>query len=644
MSFTLSTQKYGRKQWIGTNDDDDNLLLVLVDDEGEATSFENDAKHNRVRDESGSLFIDVWVASKPSLRLFRKSKSGTNQYWKMTEYEDDTVTIRGKDKRFMSLDKKKIVTRKKKLYWTIHYDVEEDDEDEDEDEDGSFGLTVWNVQFMAGSDVPTWVTDEKKMQWLLKNSPFPGMSDVVCLVEVGQDDFDNEWLPWLTSHDYLCFYSPKAKWDDQGQVVCWKESRFDLVTTQVVDSRDNSVFVSVTLKDKLFSTSPLVEVVCVHLKACAFDYSKTFSKRRVRQWRRFVDRAVTPAIVCGDFNVNDSKGMVTTFADSVGLTRLQTSSSKTIKWDAHGVCDGVIDHVFFPDDVFSCEQVGPVINGDNVNGVSDHAPIHCRFTPTRPIQPGVLFETVSFNLGYRIMLDDTKKKSTEKKTILQCQKRFGPGPKGELPVCTQNALKLAAFHGRDLICFQEVSRMSRLWKELLRLHSGDLKRVTSDELIIAYNSDTLGTAVTVLTPSDGYDLDGRNLLAVYFKDVGLVVVNLHAPHGYADAKAFQNAITMACTSVWSSSGIGDVDHVIVCGDFNDEYKTKLTSFNAFGHKMVLPNAPPLTCCDDVDFVYEGDYIFVSSGDAPDYAFGLPPNFVHTNGSMSDHLPVVLTRK
>ena len=160
-------------------------------------------------------------------------------------------------------------------------------------------------------------------------------------------------------------------------------------------------------------------------------------------------------------------------------------------------------------------------------------------------------------------------------------------------------------------------------------------------ITIGYDENKLGPGFQI-TP-DVFQFgshDPRALQAVYFPEVQLFFMNVHAPHNIDLPAELMKTFKKVETLFYDYFGDSQVKRVIMTGDFNDDNGSLINkTLKIFGLDIKIPGSKvPKTCCTDSGYQYVGDYILDSKSTVQ---FGLPMNYDRKIHLYSDHDPVVL---
>ena len=242
----------------------------------------------------------------------------------------------------------------------------------------------------------------------------------------------------------------------------------------------------------------------------------------------------------------------------------------------------------------------------------------------------------TFNLAYAVQQNIVS--GSEANQVKKCQilypKRNGwviSPYTNILSQCTLNAITFLEKQNCDLIGLQEVVS-EYLDEYLYLLNEFSTKKyasISAGNLALIYDSDKLGQGQLLSSPYLYILQFGRGMMIVYFSLHKLLVVNLHAPHRVELQSAIESTFNSVPINV-------PVNRIIVMGDFNDPQEN-LSELNLREFKLKQYDKPPISCCDDVNYIYPGDYIFDSNFEQKGF-YGIPTS-AHSQ-LMSDHYPVI----
>lgn len=240
---------------------------------------------------------------------------------------------------------------------------------------------------------------------------------------------------------------------------------------------------------------------------------------------------------------------------------------------------------------------------------------------------------------------------SEAEFVRHCQRSKAP--------CIDNSALLISDY--DLIFLQELS--SKEWSSFLEKVKvlGRQRGVDYQALVgyyfgdvmtaIIFNVAKLGRGLQI-TPSDfklydetTQDKEERSIVVGWFPDLGLIAINLHAPHkidlrGAIERRLIETEPFLRRYQVEHHQ----INRVLMAGDFNDDFQEVTRpnfALGAYGHRLKLPidsALVPQTCCFDSNYQYTGDYI-LDSRRVPGY-FGVPHEYDRNYDLYSDHDPVV----
>lgn len=271
-----------------------------------------------------------------------------------------------------------------------------------------------------------------------------------------------------------------------------------------------------------------------------------------------------------------------------------------------------------------------------------------RVTIPQKTKPAKLkLRACTFNIAYNVQLNEVQ--GSEAKVVQLCQQTYskskGMVPNRNISQCTYNAVKYLSDQQFDLIALQEY--VARPWsksyksgvkqdlfldvlKELSGNNNYEMIGYPNQTTQIIYDKSVLGEGELVSDQDTQYEKK-RPVMAVWFKDPQLLVINVHAPHNIIIKKETERVID----SIDKLNSLYPA-RILVMGDFNDPGGI-LQSVDVLGVTCSRhSNDDKDSCCYD-DFSKFGDYIF-DSDNTPPSEYGVtrivyPPT--------SDHYPVVL---
>lgn len=279
-------------------------------------------------------------------------------------------------------------------------------------------------------------------------------------------------------------------------------------------------------------------------------------------------------------------------------------------------------------------------------GVGDEPDRSKKIIPTQK-SAKLKLRICTFNLGYNVQLNQVQ--GSEAAFVKVCQQTY-PAAKGMVPnrnisQCTYNAAKYLSDEAFGLIALQEyvakpwsknfkVGTKPDLFLDVLKEISGnnnyEMIGYPNQTTQIIYDKSVLGEGELVSSPNTEYS-KGRPVMAVWFKDPQILVINVHAPHNVIikrDTEAVIDSIDKLNLLIPS--------RILVMGDFNDPGGI-LNSLDVLGITCIRHSQNDKnSCCYNNKFSHYGDYIFDSDTTDPDF---YATDF--TIGLSSDHQPVIL---
>lgn len=230
---------------------------------------------------------------------------------------------------------------------------------------------------------------------------------------------------------------------------------------------------------------------------------------------------------------------------------------------------------------------------------------------------------------------------SEKIRVRQCQDKYpkyggwSQKPKvGQiiLSQCTLNATEWLASQRADLIGLQEstmtyLPKIVRVMNEQTDIH---YEAIGSGPVQFIYNIKTLGRGYLLSPPNLYIVQPSRQMIVVWFPQIQLLAINLHAPHNVDLEKEIINTFNRVPIGVNPS-------RIIMVGDFNDAYHQPLVQLALMGRILRQHGIAPYSCCTDMNYTLVGDYIFDTEYQWPGF-YGISPDAF--SNLMSDHYPVV----
>ena len=190
------------------------------------------------------------------------------------------------------------------------------------------------------------------------------------------------------------------------------------------------------------------------------------------------------------------------------------------------------------------ELKGILLTEDQLNkldqyklGVTNNSELNDPQAATEYGLPKFYGGVMTFNLGLNVMLN--KVQGSEAKRVQQCQAKYHGGwsDKWDLPRCTKNAADLLRRY--DIFGLQEVNPINAqaLFNEINM--NQDYKFITHDTNVIGYNIKIFGDhELNSLTETPKFQSlaipigrkDKRLVQVAFFETLGMLVINVHAPH------------------------------------------------------------------------------------------------------------------
>lgn len=255
---------------------------------------------------------------------------------------------------------------------------------------------------------------------------------------------------------------------------------------------------------------------------------------------------------------------------------------------------------------------------------------------------------LTFNLDLALYYNETHKIKPDVKSLNElCMMEYG---KNGHKVCINNSIDWIYKQNADIIGLQEVG--PGLIPSIMNKFGSDYSYINNYTEVIIYNSEKLGAAKILNLKQNRFsngkrDNDKkRNIVALWFERIKLLVFNLRAPHSLGIGPTVERFLNH-----------GDYQHIvpkriIAMGDFNDTLDNPLVELVIRGLTLKQHGPAPHSCCTDSKYIYTGDYIFDSAYELPGF-YGIPEdvkvNFEYNERNsptyisgplMSDHYPVV----
>ena len=244
------------------------------------------------------------------------------------------------------------------------------------------------------------------------------------------------------------------------------------------------------------------------------------------------------------------------------------------------------------------------------------------------------FIIITFNLAYHTQKNKLYGGSEDILTTM-CQtsypKTTGWSDTQGLSQCTLNASLLLAEQRPLIVGIQEgVNSVTPLIVDVMNKQVGENKYAYTNLNTCYFIYDiSIGkpSYLNLTTVADANNKNEREMLVVYFPNIKLLAINLHAPHGANLKSEIELKINQLNLNL-------NPNRIIVTGDFNDG-KGSLKELQILGQTLKQHGRPFKTCCTDSDYQYVGDYIFDS-----DYNKSGIYQIVKSDKLMSDHYPII----
>ena len=186
-----------------------------------------------------------------------------------------------------------------------------------------------------------------------------------------------------------------------------------------------------------------------------------------------------------------------------------------------------------------------------------------------------------------------------------------------LSQCTFNTAIWLASHHPDLIGLQESTstHLFEIVEAINRRTSHQYESVGAGPVQFIYNIESFGKGY-LLSPPDLHMIQiGRRMIIVWFPQIKLLAVNLHAPHQVDLKKQILDTFNTVPINV-------NPDRIVMMGDFNDAYNQPLTQLTIMNKILRQHGSPPHSCCTDMEYRLIGDYIFDSEYQRSGF-YGIP---------------------
>jgi hypothetical protein len=258
--------------------------------------------------------------------------------------------------------------------------------------------------------------------------------------------------------------------------------------------------------------------------------------------------------------------------------------------------------------------------------------------PSTIITPSVV-QFVSVNIG--INLQQNRVNASDGVMTKRCLQSY-PVSDTENEGVSSCTLGLARLLGKqrkiDIIGVQESGRaMSTILLEMgpeYRMTMG----VGASAVIWKEQTMGVGTEIQSFPPASSIHPNLRSVSAVLFSN-GLLFVSIWLGHGH------KRIATIQAIEPYLTQYHANIKRIVIATDSNDDRATlKDKEIKLCGHILRIPDQKErhLTCCEDTQYRYEGDYLFDSDVQKTLY-YGILPELVGnaTTQLYSDHLPMLL---
>lgn len=224
----------------------------------------------------------------------------------------------------------------------------------------------------------------------------------------------------------------------------------------------------------------------------------------------------------------------------------------------------------------------------------------CNFDIDNDIIYILKYDICTLNIGYNIVSNNAS--GSEKKMVEFCQNTYNGGWNDTISKCTSNAIDFIKKY--DIIGLQEVNPLYTL-EIIKQLDTHEVYIMNELMIIVKQNMFGQGNIINEITKIGPKGLE-RGMMAVYFKNPALLLINLHAPHIHNIDKELIYRLEQL-DNVLDNNII--LKRIIIMGDFNDGQKLLLNTEINFRGIISKQKIKSKTCCFDVDYILNGDYIF-----------------------------------
>ena len=242
---------------------------------------------------------------------------------------------------------------------------------------------------------------------------------------------------------------------------------------------------------------------------------------------------------------------------------------------------------------------------------------------------------LTFNLGYNIQRDVVG--GSEAKTVKRCQAKYDKYI-DHLARCTYNASQFMSDLKVDAVFIQEAVSPEMMTSFASAMKGYKAWTPPYSECSVIYNSTLKVIPVEIKRLPKGV----RCFAAVYVPEKKLLLASVHMDH--LSGSGFKKAIE-ALNGPLVAGLKYQVDRIVLGMDSNDTQGNLAQGFRLLDHKLSIPGPIQKTCCEDVGYIYSGDYIFDSSPNPHFYGIPkLPKDWTPFTQLMSDHLPIQYVSK
>lgn len=249
----------------------------------------------------------------------------------------------------------------------------------------------------------------------------------------------------------------------------------------------------------------------------------------------------------------------------------------------------------------------------------------------------IKLKILSFNLAYNVQSNQVKGSEAAMVSLLQYVYPTYNGwsdSSNQISKASLNVKEFISTELPDLMGLQEVRG-----EYLVKIINQNIYDIVGDKgTVVVYNKNKLGKGYQISHVDLHIKEPGRGMIVVYFPNVKLLFINLHAPHNVDLHDEIQKTLNQV-----SFIPLLYINRIIVTGDFNDAYRAPLKELKLLNFILKQPNQAIKSCCSDNNYSLIGDYIFDSEYEIEGY-YGVPKTAekyrYNKHILMSDHYPIV----